>query len=271
MYWSSLTPVPKERKVTIGPRLLQQFPKSSPQREIGLELLKSGRVATGGRCHSVAEAHSTPFRKGFAGRCRWNITNVSFTVPCFCISSRCNTTLPRSQTCMNEPCRLFNPCPPRERDEPETKEIIADVLAWISSVGETRHSLDQSKCLSSVLRVRATRTTTLQTRWEKPGAKVRSTLHNFCQLDFAPARGSDPKKRKVRSSLSPHNFRFFFCFFFGGGIVFECFVSFFFTTAHAHAPTCAAERVLLFYFTCFLCVFLSFQKLKSLKLNKFKK
>ena len=31
--------VPKESKVTIGPRLLQQFPKSSPQREIGLELL----------------------------------------------------------------------------------------------------------------------------------------------------------------------------------------------------------------------------------------
>ena len=34
--------VPKERQVTIGPRLLQQFPKGSPQREIGLELLKSG-------------------------------------------------------------------------------------------------------------------------------------------------------------------------------------------------------------------------------------
>ena len=36
--------VPKERKVTIGPKLLQQFLKSSPQREIGLELLKSGVV-----------------------------------------------------------------------------------------------------------------------------------------------------------------------------------------------------------------------------------
>ena len=34
--------VPKERKVTIGPKLLQQFPRGSPQREIGLELLKSG-------------------------------------------------------------------------------------------------------------------------------------------------------------------------------------------------------------------------------------
>ena len=34
--------VPKERKVTIGQKLLQQFPKCSPQREIGLELLKSG-------------------------------------------------------------------------------------------------------------------------------------------------------------------------------------------------------------------------------------
>ena len=34
--------VPKERKVTVEPMLLQQFPKVSPQREIGLELLKSG-------------------------------------------------------------------------------------------------------------------------------------------------------------------------------------------------------------------------------------
>ena len=34
--------VPKERKATIGPKLLQQFPKHSPQSEIGLELLKSG-------------------------------------------------------------------------------------------------------------------------------------------------------------------------------------------------------------------------------------
>ena len=32
----------KERKVTIGPKLFQQFPKGSPLREIGLELLKSG-------------------------------------------------------------------------------------------------------------------------------------------------------------------------------------------------------------------------------------
>ena len=34
--------VPKDRKVTLGPKLLQQFPEGSPQREIGLELLKSG-------------------------------------------------------------------------------------------------------------------------------------------------------------------------------------------------------------------------------------
>ena len=34
--------VPMDRKVTLGPKQLQQFPKGSPQREIGLELLKSG-------------------------------------------------------------------------------------------------------------------------------------------------------------------------------------------------------------------------------------
>ena len=60
--------VPKERKVTIGPKLLQQFPKDSPQREVGLELLRSGVLQTGGRRHSVAEAHSTPSRKGLAAR-----------------------------------------------------------------------------------------------------------------------------------------------------------------------------------------------------------
>ena len=32
------------------------------------------------------------------------------------------------KTCMNELCRQSNPCPPRGKDEPETKEIIADVL-----------------------------------------------------------------------------------------------------------------------------------------------
>ena len=32
----------KDRKVTLGAKLLHQFPKGSPQREIGLELLKSG-------------------------------------------------------------------------------------------------------------------------------------------------------------------------------------------------------------------------------------
>ena len=43
--------VPKERKVTIGPKLLQQFPKSSPQRD-RLGTSEVGCVATGGRRHS---------------------------------------------------------------------------------------------------------------------------------------------------------------------------------------------------------------------------
>ena len=38
----STNALPKELKITIGPKLSQQFPKGSPQREIGLELLKSG-------------------------------------------------------------------------------------------------------------------------------------------------------------------------------------------------------------------------------------
>ena len=107
--------VPKELKVAIGPKLLQQFPKGSPQREIGLELLKSGVLQLEDGATQLLKLIRLP-----------NTTNVSFTVPRVCISSRCNTTLPRNQTCTNEPCRQSNLCPHREKTNP--KEIIADVL-----------------------------------------------------------------------------------------------------------------------------------------------
>ena len=60
--------VPKERKVTIGPKLLQQVSKRFSTEGDRLGTSEVGCVATGGRRHSVAEAHSTPSRKGFAAR-----------------------------------------------------------------------------------------------------------------------------------------------------------------------------------------------------------
>ena len=61
--------VPKDRKVTLGPKLLQQFPKGSPQREIGWETSEVRCVTTGGRCHSAIETHSAASRKRLATRC----------------------------------------------------------------------------------------------------------------------------------------------------------------------------------------------------------
>ena len=76
-----------------------------------------------------------------------NITNVSFTVPCVCISGRCNTTLPRNQTCTNEPCRQSNPCVLREKTNPRPK-ISLPMYCVDFSCWKTRHSQDQNKCLS---------------------------------------------------------------------------------------------------------------------------
>ena len=59
--------VPKECKVTIGRRLLQQCSKGSPEGG-WLGTSEVWCAATGRRRHSVAETHSTPFREGLAAR-----------------------------------------------------------------------------------------------------------------------------------------------------------------------------------------------------------
>ena len=123
-----------------------------------------GCVATGRRRHSVAETHSTPSRERTCSKTFPNTSNVSFTVLRVCISSRCSTTLPRNQTCTNEPCRQSNPCvhtgKRRTRDQGNhCRCLCVDFFCW-----KTQHSQDLSKFLSSESRVRATRTITLPTR-----------------------------------------------------------------------------------------------------------
>ena len=62
-------------------------------------------ATTGGRRQSVAETHSTPSREGFAAR-RFR-TRQTFPSPFHASVSAvdASTTLPRNQTCTNEPCR----------------------------------------------------------------------------------------------------------------------------------------------------------------------
>ena len=115
-----------------------------------------GCVVTGGRRHSAAEAHSTPSRKGLAARRVRTLQTFPFTVPRACISSGCNTALPRNQTCTNEPCRQSDLCPHRDKTNQRPRKSspmsCVDFFCW-----KTRHSQDQNKSLSSVLRVRASR------------------------------------------------------------------------------------------------------------------
>ena len=117
--------VPKERKVAIGPKLLQQFPKGSPQRD----------AATGGRRHSVAETHSTPSREGLAARrfrtlqtfpspFRAFVSAVDAALHCRGIKPA-RTSPAGSRICVHTVKR-------RTRDQ----EHHCRCLAWISSAGK---------------------------------------------------------------------------------------------------------------------------------------
>ena len=113
--------VSKERKVTIGPRLMQQFPKGSPLREIGLELLKSGvlqmedgatrllkliRLRLGKDLPQDVSEHY----KRFLHRCA-RLYQQSM-----------QHYIAEESTCMNELCRQSNPCPPRAKAKPRPRK-----------------------------------------------------------------------------------------------------------------------------------------------------
>ena len=119
--------VPKERKVTIGPKLLQQFPKGSPQREIGWELLKSGVLQQ--------EDGATQLLKLIRLRLGKDLQQD--------VSEHCERVLHRSARLYQQSLQHYiaGESNLHERalqavksvstlgnDEPETKEIIADVL-----------------------------------------------------------------------------------------------------------------------------------------------
>ena len=138
--------VPKERKVTIGPRLLQQFPKGSPQGDL-LGTSEVKYAVTGGRCHSVAEAHSTPSRKGFAAR-RVR-TLQTFPSPFRALVSAVDATLhcPGIKLAGTSSAgSQIRVCPKKRR----TRDLgnHCRCVAWISSVGKCGpHRIRTSVCL----------------------------------------------------------------------------------------------------------------------------
>ena len=118
--------VPKERKVTIGPKLLQQFPKGSPQRETGLELLKSGVLQLEDGATQLLKLIRLRLGKDLQQDVSEHYKRF-FIALHVCINNQCNTTLQKNQSDSNELQAVKSVSTPG-KDEPETKEIIADVL-----------------------------------------------------------------------------------------------------------------------------------------------
>ena len=123
--------VPKECKVTTGPKLLQQFPKGSPQREIGMELLKLGvlqledgatqllkltRLRLGKDLQQDVSEHYKRFLHRSARLYQQHY-----------IAEESNL----HERALQAVKSVSTP----EKDEPETKEIIADVLRGFLLLG----------------------------------------------------------------------------------------------------------------------------------------
>ena len=147
--------VPKERKVTFAPKLLQQFPKSCPQREIGLEPLKSGvlqledgatqllkltRLRLGKDLQQDVSEHYKRYLHRSARLHQQSMQHY--------IAGESNLHERALQA-------VKSVCPSEKRRTRDQRSCV-DFFSW-----KTRHSQDQNKL---VLRVRATRTITLQTR-----------------------------------------------------------------------------------------------------------
>ena len=154
--------VPKERRNTIDPKLWQQFPKGSPQREICLELLKSNVLQLEDGAHQLLR----PIRLRLVKDLQQDVSehNKRF------LHRSARMFQQSMQHYIAEESNLHERALQAVRSvsntgegETATKEIIADVLrgffCW-----KTLHSLDPSKFLSLASLAKAVRTVTSQTR-----------------------------------------------------------------------------------------------------------
>ena len=153
--------VPKDRKVTLGPNLLQLFPKGSPQREICLELLKSGVLQLDNGATQLLKLIPLRLGKDLQQMCL-NTINVSSIVLHVCINNQCNI-ISQNQTYMSEPCKQSDLCPIQAREEQKPRKSLpmscVDFFFW-----KTQHLLDQNRCLFLALLEKVIDTITLQTR-----------------------------------------------------------------------------------------------------------
>ena len=140
--------VPKERKVTIGPKLLQQFPKKGfPQSEIRLGLLKSGvlqledgatqllkliRLRLGQDLQQDVSEHYKRFLHRSARLYQHSMQHY------IAEESNLHERAVQAVKSVSTP----------GKDEPETKEIIADVLlGFLLLEKRGTHRIRTSLCL----------------------------------------------------------------------------------------------------------------------------
>ena len=100
--------VPKDRKVTLGPKLLQQFPNGSPQREICLELLKSGVLQLEDGATQLLKLIRPRLGKDLQQDVSEHYKRFLHRSARF-INNQCNITLQKSQTCISERYRPSSP------------------------------------------------------------------------------------------------------------------------------------------------------------------
>ena len=119
--------VPKDRKVTIGPKLLQQFLKGSSQREIGLEPLKSGVLQLEDGAPQLLKLLRLRLGKDLKQDVCENYKRFLHRSAHLYQQSMQHYIAEESNLHERALQAVKSVCPPR-KNEPETKEIIADVL-----------------------------------------------------------------------------------------------------------------------------------------------
>ena len=155
--------VPKERKVTIGPKLLQQFPKGSPQREIGLELLISGVMQLEDGATQLLKLNRLRLGKDLQQDVS-DLYKRFLHRPARLYQQSMQHYIAEASNMHERALQAVKSVSTLGKDEPETKEIIADVLRGFLLLENAKtHRIRTSLCLRCC-GVRATRTITLQRR-----------------------------------------------------------------------------------------------------------
>ena len=146
--------VPKERRVIIGPKLLQTVSKGfSTEREIGLELLKLGVLQLQDGATQLLKLIRLRLEKDLQQDVSEHSKRTS--LPTVDATQCCRGIKPAGTSIAGSQIRVH---PERRRRRPRrsSRMCCVDFSCW-----KTRHSQDPIKYLSSALLVKVTRTVTL--------------------------------------------------------------------------------------------------------------